>query len=127
MSNYFENPEFKYSEIATLAEDIILPKSIDDYVDTEGKFYIKILTPLLDRSEIQTRTIPAPNTKKFKNDNIVTSPYRSVNYVKLKIPRYILMNFKNKVPSGTNFIIVGIGGEFLIDHISIVGISYHEN
>ena len=108
-------------ERVKLVEDIPLPESIDDYKNTKAKFYINILTPLVDKSKVNSTSKPAPATSKFNNNNLNPSDYEQVNYIILTIPRYILMQFKDVVPAGTEFIINCIG-EFKIIHFRIIGI-----
>lgn len=98
-----------------------------------ANFYIPILTPTLDGSEIKDERKAAPNKKGFKGDNINSKPYTYSNSVPLIIPKYILFQFldlKNEtegikdpfIPKGTEFIIAGIGGLGRIENIRIVGL-----
>ena len=120
MGNFFENKEL-ITERVKLAEDIFLPESIDDYKNTSAKFYLNIYTPMLDKSKIKSEEKPAPLLSKFNNNSINPSKYEQSNYIELTIPRYILLQFKDKVPAGTEFIITCIG-EFKINHFRIIGL-----
>ncbi len=120
MSNFFED-KIIVTERVKLVEDIILPSSINDYKNIKAKFYLNIYTPLLDKSRIKSESKSAPSISKFNNNNLKPSNYDEVNYIILTIPRYILFQFKNKIPKGTEFIITNIG-EFKIDHFRIIGV-----
>lgn len=117
-SNFFEKIEL-ITERVQLVEDINLPESYDDYEDIKAKFFINIFTPLLDKNKQILETRPAPNNS--KTPSIKGSEYQLSNYIILIIPRYILLNFKDKIPAGTEFIITCIG-EFKIEHFKIIGV-----
>lgn len=117
-SNFFEKIEL-ITERVQLVEDINLPESYDDYEDIKAKFFINIFTPLLDKNKQILETRPAPNNS--KTPSIKGSEYQLSNYIILTIPRYILLNFKDKIPAGTEFIITCIG-EFKIEHFKIIGV-----
>lgn len=118
--NFYENKKV-IAERVKLAEDILLPESYDDYKNISAKFYFYIYTPKLDLSKINETSKPAPNVSKFNNNNLRPDTYNEVNYITLTIPRYILFQFKNKVPAGTEFIITNIG-HFRIENFRIIGI-----
>lgn len=139
--NYFENQSIPYAERAVLAEDIELPDTNNnnvslsylesnpeyksqntEYKDIEGKFYIYIMTPIIDKDEAKEQTKKSPSTKGHTGDELTTSSYTSSNYVTLKIPKYILLNFSGKIPKGTEFIIVSIGGSMDLSNIRIIGV-----
>ena len=120
MSNFYEEKTL-ITERVKLAEDITLPESIDDYKNIQAKFYLSIYTPLVDTANIKTQSKSAPSLSKYNNNNLKPSKYNEVNYITLTIPRYILFQFKNKIPKGTEFIITDIG-EFKIEHFRIIGV-----
>lgn len=120
MGNFYEEGKL-ITERVKLAEDIILPESYDDYKNTKAKFHLYVFTPLLDQETIKSTTKSAPSLSKFNNNNLKPSKYDEVNYITLTIPRYILFQFKNKVPKGTEFIVTNIG-YFRIDHFRIIGV-----
>jgi hypothetical protein len=124
-SNFFENKEI-ITERVKLAEDIELPESYDDYENITAKFYFNIYTPLVDKSKITSEGRPAPLVSRFNNNNLNPDKYETSNYIKLTIPRYILFQFKNKVPAGTEFIITCIG-IFRIEHFRIIGLYSLDN
>ena len=140
MSNYFEEQEISTIERVVLAEDIILPEvtkhsvSIDwlnnnnyispfnVYKDTLGKFFLPIMTPMVDKNFTREVVKTSPNTRTHKGSSLKTSSYTSSNYISLYIPKYILLNFIDKVPKGTEFIVASIGGSVEIEDMRIVGI-----
>ncbi len=119
-SNFFEQKQL-ITERVTLAEDIILPESVNDYKNIKAKFYLNIYTPLLDKSKIKSETKPAPSLSLFNNNNLNPSEYEQVNYIYLTIPKYLLFQFDGTIPSGTEFIITCVG-DFKIAHFKIIGI-----
>ena len=122
---FFEDKKV-VTERATLAEDIILPESINDYKNISAKFYIKILTPIVDKSKVSSVSKPAPNISKFNNNNLKPSEYQQVNYITLTIPKYMLFQFDNKINKGTEFIFTCIG-EFKIEHFRLIGLYTLDN
>jgi hypothetical protein len=120
MSGFFDDKKI-ITERVKLVEDIDLPESVDEYENITTKFYINIFTPLLNKSKIQNESKSAPSVKKYNNNNLTPSDYSQSNYIELTIPRYILFQFKKKIPKNTEFIITCIG-EFKIEHFRIIGI-----
>lgn len=139
--NYYDQQSIITIERAQLAEDIPLPaintqkltqdffESHSEYVlaqnvytDTMGKFYLNIMTPLLDKAESKTETKAAPSTRGHKGSTLNTMSYTATNYVSLMIPKYILLNFTGSVPKGTEFIVASIGGSLDVEDMRIVGI-----
>lgn len=138
MSNYYEDRTI-VTERVTLAEDIILPKiskepltlsffetnneyklAANEYTDMKGKFYLKIMTPLLSKDSATNTRGVSPILK--GQNKLNTSNYTSANYITLVIPKYILLNFVDKVPAGTEFIISTIDGSTDIEDLKIIGI-----
>ena len=131
MSNYFEDQQISTIERVVLAEDIILPEINKDcisgspfylYKDTLGKFFLPIMTPMLDKNSIREAQKISPSTRGHKGNPLTTESCRSTNYISLYIPKYILLNFINKVPKGTEFIIASVGGSIEIEDMRIIGI-----
>jgi hypothetical protein len=120
MGNFYED-RVLVTERAKLAEDISLPESIDDYKNIQAKFYLNIYTPLVDKSNIKSQSKSAPSLSKYNNNNLKPSKYEEVNYITLTIPKYILFQFKEKIPKGTEFIVTNIG-ELRIEHFRIIGV-----
>lgn len=142
MSNFYDKQSIPSIERVKLAEDVKLPAlpkytlthdnleaygspyllMYQEYVDTEAKFYIPIMTPLLDSAEVkENKSTKAPSTKGHKG-SLKTSNYGSANFINLVIPKYILLNFTDKVPKGTEFIAASVGGSIDMDDLRIIGI-----
>lgn len=129
MSNYYEDQQISTPEIAVLAEDIVLPEITGNstnpfylYKDILGKFFLPIMTPMLDKNNIKETQKSSPSTKGHKGNLLIVESCKSTNYISLYIPKYILLNFVNKVPKGTEFIIASIGGSIEIEDMRIIGI-----
>lgn len=139
--NYYDKQEIISIERAQLAEDIPLPaistqkltlnflENHDEYIlaqnvytDMIGRFYLNIMTPLLDKSESKTENKTAPSTRGHKGSKLNTTNYVSTNYVSLVVPKYILLNFTGKVPKGTEFIVASVGGSLDVEDMRIIGI-----
>lgn len=140
MDNYYDKQQLASVERVKLATDIILPKvttepltlkylelgneyktPFTEYTDMEGKFYITIMTPLVDKSQANKKSQVAPSVRGHKG-NLGTNNYSSSNYITLTIPKYILLNFKDKVPKGTEFIVASVGNTVDLDDLRIIGI-----
>lgn len=122
MSNYYEEQQIKTIERATLAEGIKLPKSMEDYKDTNAKLFLNIMTPMIDKGSTTVNNNPAPSTSGHISNNFNTNSYTSSNYITLTIPRYILLNFKDSVPQNTEFIIASVGGSLDLGNMRVIGI-----
>lgn len=132
-------------ELAILQQDIILPEINTDpltlsllqeleekgdyyktpdseYTNVIGAFYIPVLFPLVDNSESTELEFTAPSTKNIKNIKFRTKSYVERNFITLTIPKYIVLNFKDKIPSGTKFLVGFVGGDYSIEDINIIGI-----
>lgn len=148
MTNSYYNgsaTELKYLEEAILMEDIQLPelppfpthlevtletvyypRPIELYHDMKGKFKITILNPLDENIDSPVDNIKGSNTVRNiinKDCNIAVSSFEETNYVTLNIPKYILLNFINKVPKGTKFIVGSLGGSTDVEDIRIIGVA----
>ena len=139
--NYYDKQSIITIERAQLAEDIPLPTITTEkinlefffffktcilaqnvYIDTIGKFYLNVMTPLLDKQESKMETKSAPSTRGHKGSSLNTRSYTSTNYVNLVVPKYILLNFTGRVPKGTEFIVASIGGSLDVEDMRIIGI-----
>ena len=139
--NYYDKQSIITIERAQLAEDIPLPTTTTEkinleffesgktcilaqnvYIDTMGKFYLNVMTPLLDKQESKMETKSAPSTRGHKGSSLNTRSYTSTNYVNLVVPKYILLNFTGRVPKGTEFIVASIGGSLDVEDMRIIGI-----
>lgn len=136
--SFFENNIYNTIEIAELAEDVECnPDTINSGVD--GKFYIKILTPSQDVSNLKS--------KQLSDGSSIT------NYLILHIPQHLVLAFckfklnqlyiqnhvltdvdgtaifvlgleNNKfiIPKGTKFLFTFYSGELEYDRIKLIGI-----
>ena len=128
-------------EIGFLQEDIKLPKLPDSeltfdylknhgsyplmqncYKDMIGKFYIPVLFPLVDKSDgPEEFEYSMPKTIKT-NNTIIPVKYSSVNYIELVIPKYIVMQFRDKIPKDTMFLIGFSGEHKKISNLNVIGL-----
>jgi len=72
--------------------------SVPDYI--EAPFFIPILAGLYKEELPANRKVSSPNKKGFKGDTIITKAVESTNYIRLKIPRYILLQYINYSSGG---------------------------
>ena len=134
-------------EIAILAHDIILPE-IDgkltysllydiehaknrspryyrtkesEYKVELGRFFIPILTPSISRESIVQEDKSAPKVKS-KSVKLETDAYVNANTISLEIPKYLVCEFTDKIPAGTQFLFVSLSGRVREDKIRIIGI-----
>lgn len=123
--SFYEDNEIETIEKAILAEDLNVNITDNTVI---GKFYVPVLTPELDTSEIK---------------EIRKAGYETSNYISLPIPRYLLIHFapfelvkldnidkpvitlndEFVISKGTEFFIEFLGGEIEIDKINIIGIG----
>lgn len=131
-------------ELAELTKDIDLPFKtekwkdddgethtkyiplFDDYENMVGFFYVPIIMALLDNNEPTEVIVKAPTAEAVNNNKLSGVEYVSRNYISLVIPRYIVLNFRLKIPAGTKFLICFVGGKTTINNISIIGLYGHE-
>ena len=93
------------------------------YKNMIANFYIPVLMPLIDGEEDSMELeMQAPSTRGIMNDGLLTSDYIEQNYVQLVIPKYIVMNFKYRIPKGTKFLVAFVGGKATIYNASIIGL-----
>lgn len=131
----------KSIEKATLIEEIKLPEistgninlhffesgktlklAQNVYKDTPGKFYINILSPLIDRNDALDSSYKMPKLLGHKGQKLNINKYSSSNYITLIIPKYILMDFTNVIPKGTEFLVGFVGKSTSIDNIQVIGV-----
>ena len=141
-SDYYEKLVL---ELGWLQEDIILPKLPEEpltletlqlyamegksynlmqncYTDMVGKFYMPVLFPLVDKSDgVEEYEYNYPKYDK-SNGTIKPIKYISTNYVELVIPKYIVMQFKNKIPKDTIFLIGFSGEHKKISNLNVIGL-----
>ena len=140
MSNYYESGSINSIERVVLAETIKLPSvstyplthrnlkengeyklAIHEYKDIKAKFYLPIMTPLLNKDTNQSSK-SAPNLRNNKGSKLNVEGYTTSNYIELVIPKYILLEFIDSIPAGTEFIMGSIGGTTEIEDMRIIGI-----
>ena len=149
MANYYDERHIKSIERVTLAETINLPKisnypltlenlkkgeyllATNEYKDIEAKFYIKILSPLINIDNVSDKQKNQISTFRHSGSTLNTDSYNSSNFITLTIPKYILLNFVDVIPKGTEFIMACVGGlastggSMEIEKMRIIGI-YNE-
>lgn len=131
--SFYEKNYVTSIEQAVLAEDV----KFSSIQNIEGKFFIKVLTPMVDSSKLTTRS---------------KAGITSSNYITLTIPAYMLLHFMNLqvstikiedstknvlswekpdksnqfvIPKGTIFFVEFLGGLDDADKCYIVGISQY--
>ena len=137
-NDYYKNIENTYSaslsnEIAILQRKVYLPllplEKISDFVlaayrylgktywfkddvykAKEANFYVSMIAPLVKNGESIDILHMAPSTANVINGDFQTSEYKTRNYVKLIIPRNIVLQFSNLIPKGTKFNVSFVGG-----------------
>lgn len=109
-----------HSEKAILLEEIL----IGAYEDKIGKFSVPIITPTNSNySDPVDNITPPVSTGNIISDGPVrASSYVQSNYIELKIPKYIVMNFTKKIPKLTEFIVIFIGDSYELDDVKIIGV-----
>ena len=104
-----------------LGSKYILPHEV--YTDVIGNFYIPILFPLVENGESNEEKFKAPNTKNILNkDGFSTAPYVQRNYIKLLIPKYIVLGFTDVISAGTKFVVAFTGGATNLSAIKVIGL-----
>jgi len=99
-----------------------LPKFI------EAPFFIPILAALYKGGSPNKTKTSSPSKRGFKGDSLTTSSLENSNYIKLKIPRYMILQFIDKdekpykIKKGTEFLIASVGGQLLAENIRIIGL-----
>lgn len=141
IGNFYEKQSLSGLERVILAEEIILPElpeepltlayleefgeyklAFNEYTDMQGKFFMNIMTPLVEKGEVAEKFASSPRTIGHRGKELNTMDYVSANYITLTIPKYILLNFKKSVPKGTEFLVASIDGSLEVDDIKIIGI-----
>lgn len=121
--NYYDDQQITF-------ERVILAKKIkvDKYRATNGKFFFPILTPTMKQEDVTEVSTKAPNISKHKGTKLDVRKYKTVNYINLEIPRYIMMNFevgesgKIEVPKGTQFLVTSLDKSVDYSKLRIIGL-----
>ena len=105
--NFYEDMDFKYPEYAIALEDV--------KPGTKGKFYIPVLTPLLDSSYPYIKQDQGLNTRNIKNDisGFEIGRCYTSNFIELKLPNGELIANK-----GDKFVLMFIGGDINRPYLS---------
>lgn len=74
-----------------------------------GNFYISMIAPLVKDGDSTDIIYNAPRIKSTE-EKFPVSEYKTRNYVKLTIPRHIVLQFNNLIPKGTKFNVAFEGG-----------------
>ena len=82
----------------------------DDVFKAEvGNFYVSMIAPLVKNGDSTDILYDAPQIKTTDGE-FPSSEYKTRNYVKLTIPRHIVLQFSNLIPKGTKFNVTFEGG-----------------
>lgn len=109
---FYQNLDLKYPELAICLEDS---------VDGKAKFYIPILTPLLDSSEVTETTDNNISKSNILSDSssMEINACTTVNYLELSLPSLQVIDpetnklkkLKGSCNKGDVYVIVFIGGD----------------
>ena len=139
--NFYEELDLRYTEVGILLEDILLPplpkisevlsgsvekfRAEELYMDMIGKFCIPILFPFDEENmEPKDKDEVAPTVRNIINDcNLEVKEYKTSNFIEINIPKYILLNFVDKIPKKTKFLLTFVGGGIQIDDIRVIGVK----
>lgn len=97
----------------------------NEYTDMLGNFYVPILFPLIENGESTELEFDAPSTGNILNDSLASEGYIERNFISLVIPKYIVMNFKTVIPTGTKFLVSFTGDGTSLEDINIIGLDGH--
>lgn len=103
----------------------------DVYADFyEGNFYVPQLFPVLEEAGTDPKEFESTLVKynapelHIKGGNLATDgEYVKGNYIKLKIPKYIALQFNSTIPRNTEFTINFTGGHSQVDQLIITGVK----
>lgn len=143
MSNIYEEQKLSNTERVILAEDLKLPEltkepltyewleehkgeeyklAFREYTNLMGKFFLPIMTPLKEQKEVEEESKPAPSTTGHKGAGLETKKYKSSNIVEIVIPKYILLNYIDIIPKGTEFVAASVNNDVNAEELRIIGI-----
>lgn len=112
--NYYEKLDLKYPEIAIAAQTFYT-------TDSSANFYIPVLMPMMNSNSSGSRTkLPSSKNILNKNKPLISSSAYSSGSINIPLRSERLGSWKyNKVPKGSKFIVIFIGGD--IDNPQILG------
>lgn len=98
ITNFYDNLDLRYPEIAICLED----------TDTNiGKFFIPILTPTLNKTQVYYELDNAFDNRNIENrDDLRLSPVNISNYIELKLPKGY-----ESAKKDDKFIVIFLGGD----------------
>ena len=141
-TNFYKSKQLGNVEVATLVNDVPLPKydkALKVTIPKDGEvtinftpittayksmvadFYIAIEIPNLSQDEKIDKDQAAPRTQHGGNQ-LNTTAYRTGNTIKLEIPKYLVMMFDNKIPKGTKFLVASLANEADASKIRIISL-----
>ena len=141
-TNFYKAKQLGNVEVATLVNDVPLPKydkslKVTVHKDSEvtinftpittayksmiAEFYIAIEIPNLPQDGKIEKDQAAPRVQHGGNQ-LNTTAYRTGNTIKLEIPKYLVMMFDNKIPKGTKFLIVSLADKIDTNNIRIISL-----
>ena len=144
--NFYKNKQLDNIEIAILLEDIELPKidkrpltlsllqakaqtgdpiyrtKMSEYTPVTANFIIPTLLPYGEREEVTEEFNVAPTVITRNGVELESEEYNSTNTIELQIPKYIVMEFTDIIPHGTEFIIASVGKRLHKTQIRIIAI-----
>ncbi len=107
MDNFYKNQDFRYVEIAEASEDFFTTAS-------SAKFYIPTLQPFTSNTT-ELRPYPAQSNIVNKENNLgIAKTNTFTGHIDIPIfPELIGSWYQNRVPKGTKFMIVFVGGDIM--------------
>ena len=141
-TNFYKAKQLGNVEVATLVNDVPLPKydkslKVTIHKDSEvtinftpittayksmiAEFYIAIEIPNLPQDGKIEKDQAAPRVQHGGNQ-LNTTAYRTGNTIKLEIPKYLVMMFDNKIPKGTKFLVASLANEADASKIRIISL-----
>ena len=142
-TNFYGAKQLGNVEIATLVQDIPLPKYdkklnvkvpkgggitikftpiTTAYRSVKADFYIPIEIPNLSKSQKMSTKQAAPSGRLGGGNSFNTSGYMTGNTLRLEIPKYLVMMFDNKIPKGTKFLIASLAEEADAANIRVISL-----
>lgn len=107
---------------SNIGQQYLLPDQV--YTDVKANFYLPLIFPMVENGESTVMIHDAPNIENiYSIGSMESSEFKETNYVPLIIPKYIVMNFRDEIPVGTEFIVNFTGGTLNYANIHIMGVG----